>query len=197
MRKYWLSGVGLRRRPGGGGRRDAQIKIGVAGPITGPNAAFGAQLTKGRAGGRGHQQGRRHPRPEDHGRAGRRRVRSEARRLGRQQVRRRRRQVRRRPLQLRRHDPGLRRLLGERHPVHHALGDQSRRSPTASCGTRSAPAAATTSRACVWAELRPRQAQGQEDRRRPRQDHLRQGPRRRARSTTCTSSASRKCSTKA
>ena len=50
-------------------RPQAQIKIGVAGPITGPNAAFGAQLKNGdRAGGRRHQRRRRHPRPEDHAR---------------------------------------------------------------------------------------------------------------------------------
>ena len=30
-----------------GGAAEAQIKIGVAGPITGPNASFGAQLTNG------------------------------------------------------------------------------------------------------------------------------------------------------
>ena len=44
---------------------------------------------------------------------------------------------------------------------------------------------------------RPRQAQGQEDRGRARQDHLRQGPRRRRARRTCTSSASRRSSTRA
>ena len=45
----------------------AQIKMGVAGPLTGGSAAFGAQLKNGteQAVGR-HQRRRRHPRPEDH-----------------------------------------------------------------------------------------------------------------------------------
>ena len=148
MKKYWLTGLVLAAGLGFAGAADAQIKFGVAGPITGPNASFGAQLTNGvESGGRGLQQGRRHSRPEDRARAGRRRFRSQAGRLGRQQVRRRRRQIRRRPLQLRRDHSGLRSLCRQRRPVHHALGDQSRRSPSAGCGTPSAPAAATTSRA--------------------------------------------------
>ena len=104
----------------------AQIKLGVAGPITGGNAAFGAQLKNGTeqavddinaAGGILGQKiaavRRRRPR------------RSQGRRLGRQQVRRRRREIRRRPLQFRRHHAGLRGLPGERHPRDHARRDQS------------------------------------------------------------------------
>ena len=87
----------------------AQVKIGVAGPITGGSAAFGAQLKNGAeqavadinaAGGILGQ--------KIIVSARRRRVRSEGRRLGRQQVRRRRRQVRGRPLQFGRHHAGLR-----------------------------------------------------------------------------------------
>ena len=130
------------------------------------------------AGGRGYQQVRRHSRPEARGRGRRRRVGSQAGRLGRQQVRRRRRQIRGRPLQLGRDDPGLGCLRRERHPVHHPLGHQSE-------GDRQRQVGRVP-------HLRPRrpaghglggagarQAQGQEDRGRPRQDDLRQGPRRR------------------
>ena len=179
MTKHWLSGVALRRglgvlgrrqRPDQDGRRrpDHRSERGLRGPARQRHAA----------GGRRHQQGRRHPRPADHPRAGRRRVRSEAGRVGRQQVRRRRRQVRRRPLQLRRDDPGLRRLPGERRPVHHALGDQPEGHRPQAVGRvphlrPRRPAGHAVGR------IRARQAQGQEDRRRPRQDDLRQGPRRR------------------
>ena len=135
-------------------RAHADVKIGVAGPITGANASFGAQLTqRRRPGRRGLQQVRRHSRPEDRRRAGRRRLRSQTGRLGRQQVRRRRRQVRRRPLQFRRDDPGVRSLRRQRRAVHHAVGDQSEGHRPRACGTRSAPAAATTSRASsgpIW-----------------------------------------------
>jgi branched-chain amino acid transport system substrate-binding protein len=47
MKKYWLSGVVLAAALAVSGAASAQIKMGVAGPITGPNAAFGAQLTNG------------------------------------------------------------------------------------------------------------------------------------------------------
>ena len=47
MTKYWLSGVALAAALAFSGAASAQIKMGVAGPITGPNAAFGAQLTNG------------------------------------------------------------------------------------------------------------------------------------------------------
>jgi len=47
MRKYWLSAVALAAAAAFSGAASAQIKMGVAGPITGPNAAFGAQLTNG------------------------------------------------------------------------------------------------------------------------------------------------------
>src|SRR6516164_3421134 len=47
MTKHWLSGVALVAALAFSGAASAQIKMGVAGPITGPNAAFGAQLTNG------------------------------------------------------------------------------------------------------------------------------------------------------
>src|SRR5271165_1850042 len=47
MKKYWLSGAVFAAALAAAGVASAQIKLGVAGPITGPNAAFGAQLTNG------------------------------------------------------------------------------------------------------------------------------------------------------
>jgi len=47
MTKHWLSGVALLAALAFSGAASAQIKVGVAGPITGPNAAFGAQLVQG------------------------------------------------------------------------------------------------------------------------------------------------------
>ena len=47
MTKHWLSGVALAAALAFSGAANAQIKMGVAGPITGPNAAFGAQLVQG------------------------------------------------------------------------------------------------------------------------------------------------------
>ncbi|MGD0187260.1 MAG: branched-chain amino acid ABC transporter substrate-binding protein, partial [Roseiarcus sp.] len=47
MKKYWLTGLVLAAGLAFAGAADAQIKIGVGGPITGPNASFGAQLTTG------------------------------------------------------------------------------------------------------------------------------------------------------
>src|SRR5579864_3815923 len=47
MTKHWLSGVALAAALAFSGAASAQIKLGVAGPITGPNAAFGAQLVNG------------------------------------------------------------------------------------------------------------------------------------------------------
>jgi branched-chain amino acid transport system substrate-binding protein len=47
MKKYWLSGAVFAAALAAAGAASAQIKMGVAGPITGPNAAFGAQLTNG------------------------------------------------------------------------------------------------------------------------------------------------------
>ena len=47
MNKHWLSGVALAAALAFSGAASAQIKMGVAGPITGPNAAFGAQLVNG------------------------------------------------------------------------------------------------------------------------------------------------------
>jgi branched-chain amino acid transport system substrate-binding protein len=47
MKKYLLSGLILAAGLAFAGAASAQIKIGVAGPITGPNASFGAQLTTG------------------------------------------------------------------------------------------------------------------------------------------------------
>ncbi|MBV8567318.1 MAG: branched-chain amino acid ABC transporter substrate-binding protein [Methylobacteriaceae bacterium] len=47
MKKVWLSSLVLAAGLGLAGAAHAQIKLGVAGPITGPNAAFGAQLKNG------------------------------------------------------------------------------------------------------------------------------------------------------
>ena len=47
MRKVWVSGLALAAGLAFAGAASAQIKIGVAGPLTGPNAAFGAQLKNG------------------------------------------------------------------------------------------------------------------------------------------------------
>jgi len=47
MTKHGLSGVALLAALAFSGAASAQIKMGVAGPITGPNAAFGAQLVNG------------------------------------------------------------------------------------------------------------------------------------------------------
>jgi len=47
MKRYWLTGLVLAAGLGLAGAADAQVKFGVAGPITGPNASFGAQLTNG------------------------------------------------------------------------------------------------------------------------------------------------------
>ena len=89
MKKMLLTGVALGLGLAFSGAANAQIKLGVAGPITGPNAAFGAQLKNGAeqavedinaAGGINGQ--------KIQVRGRRRRVGSEAGRLGRQQVRR-------------------------------------------------------------------------------------------------------------
>ncbi|CAA9363902.1 MAG: High-affinity leucine-specific transport system, periplasmic binding protein LivK [uncultured Microvirga sp.] len=47
MKKLLLTGVALGLGLALSGAANAQIKIGVAGPVTGPNAAFGAQLKNG------------------------------------------------------------------------------------------------------------------------------------------------------
>jgi branched-chain amino acid transport system substrate-binding protein len=47
MKKYWLTGLVLAAGLAFAGAADAQIKMGVGAPITGPNATFGAQLTTG------------------------------------------------------------------------------------------------------------------------------------------------------
>ena len=47
MNKYWVTGVALAAALAFSGAARADVKIGVAGPITGPNAAFGAQLVQG------------------------------------------------------------------------------------------------------------------------------------------------------
>ena len=47
MKKVWMTGLVLAAGLAWAGAAQAQIKLGVAGPITGPNAAFGAQLTNG------------------------------------------------------------------------------------------------------------------------------------------------------
>src|SRR5450631_3012966 len=47
MKKYWLSGLVLAAGLTFAGAAHADVVMGVAGPITGPNASFGAQLTNG------------------------------------------------------------------------------------------------------------------------------------------------------
>jgi branched-chain amino acid transport system substrate-binding protein len=47
MKKLLMTGVALTAMVALSGVANAQIKLGVAGPITGPNAAFGAQLKNG------------------------------------------------------------------------------------------------------------------------------------------------------
>jgi branched-chain amino acid transport system substrate-binding protein len=47
MKNIWLSGLVLAAGLAYAGAASAQIKMGVAGPVTGPNAAFGAQLKNG------------------------------------------------------------------------------------------------------------------------------------------------------
>src|ERR1700690_2642987 len=47
MKKIWLTGLVLAAGLAFAGAASAQIKLGVAGPITGANASFGAQLTNG------------------------------------------------------------------------------------------------------------------------------------------------------
>src|SRR3984885_16040008 len=47
MIKYGLSGLLLAAGLAFAGAASAQIKLGVAGPVTGPNASFGAQLVQG------------------------------------------------------------------------------------------------------------------------------------------------------
>ncbi len=47
MKKLLLTGVAMTAMVALSGVANAQIKLGVAGPITGPNAAFGAQLKNG------------------------------------------------------------------------------------------------------------------------------------------------------
>ena len=47
MKKVWLSGLALAAGLALATGASAQVKIGVAGPITGPNASFGAQLVQG------------------------------------------------------------------------------------------------------------------------------------------------------
>ncbi len=47
MKKIWLSGIALAAGLAFASGALADVKIGVAGPITGPNASFGAQLVNG------------------------------------------------------------------------------------------------------------------------------------------------------
>ena len=47
MNKYWLTGLVLAAGLAFAGSANAQVKLAVAGPITGPNASFGAQLVNG------------------------------------------------------------------------------------------------------------------------------------------------------
>ena len=47
MSKLWLSGLVLAAGIGLAGAAQAQVKLGMAGPITGPSAATGAQMKNG------------------------------------------------------------------------------------------------------------------------------------------------------
>ena len=47
MSKLWLSGLVLATGIGLAGVAHAQVKLGMAGPITGPSAATGAQMKNG------------------------------------------------------------------------------------------------------------------------------------------------------
>jgi general L-amino acid-binding protein len=47
MRKVWLSGLTLVASIALAASANAQVKVGVAGPLTGGYAAFGAQLKRG------------------------------------------------------------------------------------------------------------------------------------------------------
>src|ERR1700712_5238119 len=47
MKKQMWAGIALGLGIALSGAAQAQIKLGVAGPVTGPNAAFGAQLKNG------------------------------------------------------------------------------------------------------------------------------------------------------
>ena len=148
MKKMLLTGVALGLGLAFSSAASAQIKIGVAGPITGPNAAFGAQLKNGveqavedinAAGGIIGQKiqlvvGDDVSDPKQG-------VSVANKFVGR------RREVRRRPLQLRRLDPGLGSLRRKRASSRSRRPRPTRSSPSAACGTPSAPAAVTTSRA--------------------------------------------------
>ena len=156
MKKSLLSAVALTALVAFGGNAWADILIGVAGPITGPNAAFGAQLQKGAeqaaadinaAGGINGEKivlsiGDDVSDPKQGI--------SVANKFVADGVK-----YRRRSLQLGRHHPGFRSLRRERHPRDHAFGRPTRSSPSAACGTRSAPADVTTSRAPLPAAISP------------------------------------------
>ena len=179
MKRITTLGLALGAAIAFAGTAQAQIKMGVAGPLTGPNAAFGAQLKNGTdqavedinaAGGIMGQKitvsyGDDVSDPKQGVSVANKFVR-------------RRRQVRGRPLQLRRHHAGLRSLSGKRHPDDHPLGHQ--------------PEDHRAQAVEHVPHLRPRRSagrgrvgldrqehQGQEGRDRPRQDDLRSGPRRR------------------
>ncbi len=47
MRTHWMAALAIGALMAAPGGAQAQIKLGVAGPVTGPNAAFGAQLKNG------------------------------------------------------------------------------------------------------------------------------------------------------
>ena len=47
MYKVWLPGLALAAGLAIAGTAEAQVKIGIGGPMTGPNAAFGAQIKNG------------------------------------------------------------------------------------------------------------------------------------------------------
>ena len=161
MKKITALGFALSMAMATAGTATAQIKFGVGGPITGPNAAFGAQMKNGsRSGGRRHQCHGRHPRTEDHGLLRRRRFRSQARRVGCQQVR--------RPTAS--NSSSATSIPASPSPPPRSIRKTAssrsrrpppiRRSPSARCGTFSAPAAVTTSRARLPANTSSRHFKG-------------------------------------
>ena len=165
MKSHWFSGVVLAAGMVFAGTAQADLLIGVAGPLTGPNAAFGAQLQNGAqmaaddinaAGGvLGEKISLTFGDDVSDPKQGV----SVANKFVGDGV-----EVRGRPLQLGRLDPGFGSLRRERRARDHPARRPTRSSPSAACGTPSAPAVATISRARLPAPGSPRRRR---DRRSP------------------------------
>ena len=182
MKSHWLSGVAIAAGMVlAGARPGRRSTIGVAGPITGPNAAFGAQLQKGaeQAARRHQRRRRRHRRAESRSNSATTSpIRSRACRSANKFV-----------------GDGVKFVDGHFNsgvsiPASEVYAENGIlqitpaatnpvSSPSADCGTRSAPAVVTISRARSPASISPINYKRQEGRRHPRQDALRPGPRRR------------------